>query len=183
MSRRSVLTSGAAVVAGTALGAAGTTAGAAQASPDGAGDGLPDPLAATTAMAVRFDRKQWSALREVFTTRVYVDYTRLGGGKPATVNSAELVGDWQRNLGHLDATQHLLTNQVVEERGREATATADFQATHRIGPMVGGRLWVLGGSYEYGLVRVGRGWRISAVTMIPSWESGDRTVIGLPARP
>lgn len=173
ISRRSALTAGA---VGTAL----VTTGAAAA--EEAGGVLADPLAAITAMAVRFDRREWEPLREVFTTEVHLDYTGLSGGEPGPVRADDLVETWRRNLSHLDATQHLLTNHVVHVRGGQATATADFQATHRLGPRVGGRLWVLGGSYEYTLVRVGRGWRISGVTMRPTWETGDRTVIGLPSQ-
>lgn len=172
-----------------AAAAALTTTGVATADPSAehtehtghAGHVPADPLAATTEMAVRFDLRQWDRLREVFTTTVHIDYTGLVGGEPGTVRSADLVADWRRNLGHLSATQHLLANQSVRVHGAEASATADFQATHRLGPLVGGTLWVLGGRYEYRLVRAGRGWRISGVTMRPVWETGDRTIIGLPA--
>jgi hypothetical protein len=196
MSRRSALTAGAEVAAGAAIAAVGVAAAGiaaagiataepssdAAAEPSGTAEPLSDPLAAITGMAVRFDLKQWDRLVEVFATKVRIDYTGLVGGEPATVRGADLVGDWRRNLGHLTATQHLLANQVVRAgRGADATATADFQAVHRLGPLVGGRLYVLGGRYEYRLVRVGRDWRISGVTMQPVWESGDRTVIGLPA--
>ncbi|MEU7526758.1 nuclear transport factor 2 family protein [Saccharothrix sp. NPDC042600] len=161
---------------GAAIAVVGVTATEADAE-----DVITDPLAATREMAVRFDLRQWDRLVQVFTPEVRVDYTRLVGGEPATVPAAALVADWRRNLGHLAATQHVLANQAVLVTGREATATADFQAAHRDGPLVGGRLWVLGGRYDYRLTRVGRGWRIGAVTMHPLWEYGDRTVIGLPA--
>lgn len=170
LTRRSILGSGAAIAV------VGVTAAEAAAE-----EVISDPLGATREMAVRFDLKQWDRLVQVFTTEVHVDYTGLVGGEPATVPAATLVGDWRRNLGHLSATQHMLANQAVRVTGREAGATADFQATHRSGPLVGGRLWVLGGRYDYRLTRVGGGWRINSVTMHPLWEHGDRTIIGLPA--
>ncbi|XVV00668.1 nuclear transport factor 2 family protein [Actinosynnema sp. CA-248983] len=169
VSRRLILSTGAAIAV---VGVTGTEA--------AADEVISDPPAATREMAVRFDLKQWDRLVQVFTPEVRVDYTGLVGGEPASVPAVTLVADWRRNLGHL-VTQHMLANQAVRVTGDKATATADFQAAHRSGPLVGGRLWVLGGRYDYRLTRVGRGWRISAVTMHPLWEYGDRTVIGLPA--
>ncbi|KAB1122304.1 hypothetical protein [Neorhizobium galegae] len=57
----------------------------------------------------------------------------------------------------------------------EATAEADFQATHRIGA----DLWVLTGHYRYELVKVNAAWTVSALTVIATHETGDR---GLAAR-
>lgn len=178
LSRRSVLTTGTTVAAGATL-----TAGVATPARASTGTDAPaDPVAATIAMAVRFDRKQWAALRDVFSPTIFVDYSRLTGVEAGTVPSSGLVRDWERNLGQLDATQHLLANHIVRIRDRTASVTADFQATHRLGPLTTGRLWTLGGHYEYTIVRGRQGWRINAVTMHPSWETGDRTIIGLPAR-
>lgn len=140
-----------------------------------------DPIAVTVQMAVRFDLKQWDLLQEVFAARVWVDYTGLVGGEPGAVAATDLVAGRRANLGHLSATQHLLGNQTAHVEGARATVTADFQAAHRDGPLAGGRLYTLGGRYDYRLVRTGRGRRIGAVTMVPAWEHGDRTVIGLPA--
>lgn len=167
----------------TLLVGAGVTAGSVVASGQAFAEAAVDrdPVAVTVQMAVRFDLKQWESLREVFAAEVRVDYTGLVGGEPSTVAAADLVAGWRANLGHLSATQHLLGNQTAHVEGARARVTADFQATHRDGPLVGGRLYVLGGRYDYRLVHTGRGWRIGAVTMTPTWESGDRTVIGLPA--
>jgi hypothetical protein len=171
LTRRTVLV-GASASIGSAL-----TSGQASAAP--AAD--QDPIAVTVQMAVRFDLKQWDLLRDVFAAQVWIDYTGLVGGEPGAVAAADLVAGWRANLGHLSATQHLLGNQAAHVEGARAGVTADFQATHRDGPLTGGRLYTLGGRYDYRLVRTGRGWRISAVTMTPVWEHGDRTVIGLPA--
>jgi hypothetical protein len=171
LTRRTVL-----AVTGASVGSA-LSQGQAAAAP--AGD--EGPIAVTVRMAVRFDLKQWDLLRDVFAAEVRVDYTGLVGGEPGAVAAADLVAGWRANLGHLAATQHLLGNQTARVEGARAAVTADFQATHRDGPLVGGRLYALGGRYDYRLVRTGRGWRIDAVTMTPVWEHGDRTVIGLPA--
>ena len=55
----------------------------------------------------------------------------------------------------------------------EATAQADFQATHRIGKA----LWVLGGRYDYKLVKTGGRWLLTSITMTPVWETGDRDLV------
>ncbi len=55
---------------------------------------------------------------------------------------------------------------------RSAFAEADFQATHRIDK----EFWVLGGRYEYSFIKKDAKWLIRSMTMIPTWETGDRAL-------
>jgi hypothetical protein len=105
---------------------------------------------------------------------VRLDYTALFGGEPVVVAAGDVGAGWARALGTL-TTQHLVTNHLVTITGDRAVVTASFQATH----VAAGadQPWVLGGDYHYELaLRDGR-WRISAVTLTPRWETGDRSIL------
>lgn len=121
------------------------------------------------------DMRRWDDLLDVFTDQVRVDYTALAGGDPADVDPSDLVAGWADSLGALDATQHLLGSVIVDidDDGSSATATAQFQATHLA--TIDGQTdrWTLGGNYAFELQQATSGWRIAAVTMTPTWSTGD----------
>jgi hypothetical protein len=129
----------------------------------------------TTRMAVLTDSRQWADLASVFTPTVRLDYTALFGGEPLEVAGGEIGDGWARALGSL-TTQHLVTNHLVTITGGRAVVTASFQATH-VAPSTS-QHWVIGGDYRYELALDDGRWRISAVTLTPRWETGDRSILG-----
>jgi hypothetical protein len=128
------------------------------------------------------DRRDWAGLRDLFTERVYTDYTDLWGGEPreGTVDqllSTTAQGSWRRTMDGLEATQHLITNVLVDVTGDEAGATANVLGVHRLANPHGSPLWTLGGTYEFGLTRTADGWRINAITNRISWVDGNQQVL------
>lgn len=129
---------------------------------------------AITAIAAGADRRDWARVRMAMADTVTTDYTSLWGGEPVTQPADTLVSQWSGFLPGFDATQHLVSNHTITGfEGDMAAAQADFQATHRIGA----DLWVLGGRYDYRLVRSDDRWVVSAITMTAGWESGDRGLV------
>jgi hypothetical protein len=120
------------------------------------------------------DARDWPAVRALFDDPVEVDYTSLNGGEPQTVSPADLVGGWADMLERLEATQHLIANQLVVVDGDAARAAANVTGTH-VGS--GGSLWVVGGRYDFALRRSPGGWRIAALTLTVAWETGDRGIL------
>lgn len=135
----------------------------------------------TTRMAWLADRRDWDALVGVFAEQVQLDYTSLTGGKPAKLAPADIVAGWRRGLDGLDATQHLISNHLVDIDGDRAVATAQFQATHVLANPHGDPVWTLGGHYRFGLARGGDGWRIDALTMTVTWATGNQQIMTLAA--
>ncbi|MEU5693119.1 nuclear transport factor 2 family protein [Actinosynnema sp. NPDC020468] len=131
----------------------------------------------TVRLAWLADHRRWDELADVFAERVTVDYTSLNGGEPVTLAAADLIAGWRAGLGFLDATQHLVTNHLVEVDGDRAAATAQFQAVHVRAGAVGDPTWTLGGHYRFGLVRTDAGWRIDAMTMTKTWATGNRAIM------
>lgn len=92
----------------------------------------PAVIETCTRMAWYADQRQWDRLAGVFADKVTLDYTSLNGGEPVALSPAEIVAGWRQALGGYDATQHLITNHLVDLGADTAVCTAAFQATHRL---------------------------------------------------
>jgi ketosteroid isomerase-like protein len=126
------------------------------------------------------DRRDWEGFAELLTDEVYVDYTALGGGEPGDVKSADLIADWTEQFARLAATQHLVTNHIVEVAGDTAVCTANFHAQHVAAVAHGDHKLILSGHYRFGLSRADDGgWQINSVVMTPTWSTGNLAVLGL----
>ncbi|TIO11099.1 nuclear transport factor 2 family protein [Mesorhizobium sp.] len=123
------------------------------------------------------DLREWNRVRSYFAARVTTDYTSLFGGEVATGDRDALIAQWQGLLPGFDATQHLITNIVVEGAGNEAIARSHVRATHWIDT----RFWTVGASYLHRLVRTPEGWRVSAIAIHRLYEEGDRAVLAAAA--
>jgi ketosteroid isomerase-like protein len=134
---------------------------------------LTTPIEAITALFWHSDHHQWSDLEAVFADRVRLDYTALQGGEPTMLAPADIVAGWRPGFEAIDAHQHLVANHRVSVDGQRATATASFIATHRWRDAT----WTLGGDYRFELTRSDSRWVVSAMTMTPVWETGERDLI------
>lgn len=141
------------------------------------GAAMADPTAITqtlTDIAAGADRHDWARVRGAFTETVTTDYSSLWGGDPVMQPADELVAGWAEFLPGFDVTHHMVTNHTITETtDSTAKAEADFTATHRIDDA----LWVLGGRYSYELERTNSRWRVSSLTMVVLWETGDRALV------
>ncbi|MGK6314617.1 alpha/beta fold hydrolase [Neorhizobium sp. DT-125] len=129
---------------------------------------------AITDIAAGADRHQWDRVRRALADEVKLDYTSLWGGEAAIRPADAVIEQWSGFLPGFDETLHLVTNHAITGmRGTTATAEADFQATHRIED----DLWVLMGHYRYELVKANGAWKVSALTMTHTHETGDRGLV------
>ncbi len=124
-------------------------------------------------MAFAADSRDWNLCRSQFADEVFVDYTSMAGGEPATIPADTLIGSWAGLLPGFTATQHLLGSHVVDVQGNTAECDAHFQATH----ILDGELWTLGGKYHFQLQNNGGAWQISAITMTALWSVGDQAAL------
>lgn len=127
-----------------------------------------------TDIAAGADRHQWDRVRHAFADEVKLDYTSLWGGEAAIQQADAVIEQWSDFLPGFDETLHLITNPtIIAIRGATAMAEADFQATHRID----NDFWVLTGHYRYELTKVNDAWKVSALTMTYTHETGDRGLV------
>lgn len=127
------------------------------------------------------DHRQWTRLFELFAESVVLDYTSMLGGEPTTVSRAGVATTWESTLGGLDTTQHLITNHLVGIELDRAEVTAQFVATHVLTDAEGGSIWTLGGNYRWRLVFEDKHWQITAMTMTPSWNTGNTELLRIAA--
>ena len=119
------------------------------------------------------DHHDWEELRHTLTDRVLLDYTATLGGEPRICAPGEVVDGWRPAFEALDAHQHLVANHMVEIVDEEATATASFIATHQFR----GETWTLGGDYHFRLHRREGSWQVTAMRMIPVWQTGPADLV------
>lgn len=148
----------------------------------GAGDWI-EIVQLTTRMAWLTDRRDWDSLPQVFAEQVDLDYASLTGQPPTQLPPTDIVTAWRAGLGALDATQHLLSNHLVDVTGERAVATAQFQAVHVLANPHGDPTWTLGGHYRFGLVRSSAGWRIDKLAMTVTWATGNQQIMTPGAEP
>jgi len=125
------------------------------------------------ALVVLADRGDFTALETVFTGDVLVDYSQLCGGTPERVSNSALMTRWAGVLPGFDRTRHDLSNMQVSVQGDTARAQVDLIASHWLDDQI----WVLQGGYDVALLKEGEDWRISALTLIVTGESGDRGLL------
>lgn len=129
------------------------------------------------------DQRRWDDIPDLFADQVLLDYTSLTGGEPTTVKPSDIAASWKATLGGLDATQHLVSNHLVElaEDRSTAVATAQFLATHLLANPHGGATWTLGGHYRWTLRQIEDRWRIKSMMMTATWASGNQQIMTLAA--
>jgi hypothetical protein len=138
--------------------------------------------------AAGIDRRDWGLLRGCFTDLFELD-TSSWSGRPAAMRSAEeFVAGVRQAIGGFDATQHLVTNHLVEPLAdAEARCWAEVRAMHWFDPATLRSLrpgasasWCeLGGHYTGVLVRDGDRWRIRRWVFTVRWRDGDETLFEL----
>jgi len=136
-----------------------------------------DVAAVTTvveSVATLADRGEFDALERLYAPEVRVDYTSLAGGEPEVKSASALMTQWATVIPGFDRTRHAISDVKVRLNGSTASATANVVADHWIDT----RHWRVSGRYDYGLVRDGRDWRITAHKLTVTGEEGSRDVFG-----
>jgi hypothetical protein len=121
------------------------------------------------AYATAIDRRDRALLQDCFTVDG-VWSTPVGEARGAIA-----IGKGLGAIAHLDATQHVTTNQTVELLGDRATMRSCYIASH----IRDGANLIMGGLYDDDLVRCDDGkWRIAYRKLTNLWTLGDIKVMG-----
>jgi 3-phenylpropionate/cinnamic acid dioxygenase small subunit len=118
------------------------------------------------------DAKDWKALEQIFTPDARIHYAVERG---AELRFAEL-GPWlARAMTIFKATQHVITNPLVELTGDRARCTSYLTGTHVQARRDDGAqvLTTEGSTYSDELVRTREGWRIAARVLERTWVDGE----------
>lgn len=126
--------------------------------------------------ATGIDRHDWGLYRSIFTDQLTVDFSSWSGEPAATMSADDWVAGVRATLEPFDATQHVLTNFVIDIDGSEASCTCYMAAHHHLVTGELREMHSIGGYYVHQLRRNGDGWLIHHTQLNVTWEMGDRAL-------
>ena len=131
------------------------------------------------AFGLHTDTHRWDKLLALFAAEVTVDYTSLFGGSVQNTKAADLVGAWKKVIPQFTCAQHLITNHLIDVDGDTAFAETQVAALHTmVEPALTGKdAWTVGGRYEFRLRKLAGSWKIEAVKLIATRQSGNPELI------
>jgi SnoaL-like domain len=124
-----------------------------------------------------FDRRDWRTVECLLADTVDSDYTAMLGGEVQTRTAAEQTRYYREHLEPLDATMHAATTLLVDLDGDNATASVNILTWLRREAAHDGPLWSNGAAGEIQLTRSADRWRITRITVRPTWADGNRGVL------
>jgi hypothetical protein len=154
---------------------------------------MPDPRLDVAETVYRFaygiDRRDWTDYRSIFVApprEIDFDYSSYHGRAPSSMDVDSWISALTPLFTGLDATQHTMSNPLVEIDGAEANCRVYMQAAHFLWrddlEAVTGSSdpeFTIGGYYDDHLVREGDRWRIDAVRLTVWWRRGNEAIMGL----
>ncbi len=133
--------------------------------------------------ALGIDTRDFAMYRSIFADEVAIDFSSYSGQPGAPMTGDEWVARVKPLFLGLAATQHSMTNPIVELSGGDDTATCRMymQAHHVYDAAVPASWFTIGGYYDDTLVRRGDGWAITGVTLTVLWRRGDPAIMAAAA--
>ena len=132
--------------------------------------------------AYGIDSRDWVLYRSIFTDEVTMDFSSYNGTGGAQVMSAD---DWvagvQPLFTGLDATQHTMSNPLVDVDGDRARCRMYMQAVHVLHDDPAPE-FTIAGFYDDQLVLTDERWRIDAVTLTVWWRRGNPDIMPIARR-
>ncbi len=131
--------------------------------------------------AYGIDTRDWALYRSIFTDDIEMDFSSYNGNPRSAMKADDWVAGCRTLFTGLDATQHSMSNPLVDMEGDHARCRMYMQAEHFLKNDQGSDGFVLGGYYDDRLVRTEEGWKIQAVTLNVFWNRGNRHIMELAA--
>lgn len=123
------------------------------------------------------ERRDFKLAAHQLADEVTLDYTSLFGGVPQRLSSEAVIEQWSAVFQRLRATQHTLSNQLVDVTKDDAVSTCYVQALHHLPYTDGGSKWMLYGYYEHELVKTTDGWKITSMKLIATHQEGNTSLL------
>lgn len=128
--------------------------------------------------AYGIDTRDWALYRSIFADTVHSDFSSYNGRPPATMSGDQWVAGVRPLFTGLDATQHTMTNPLVDAAGEGtdgkpcARCRVYMQAAHFLHDWADPE-FTIGGYYDNDLVSTDDGWKLTAVRLTVWWRRGD----------
>jgi hypothetical protein len=126
------------------------------------------------------DSKDFDAEQELWAEELTLDYGGVNPEAEGVVSAERLKDTWGRQLGPLDLTQHLLSNQIVTVDGDEASVTYYLQSLHyhaALGENQATNTYTHHGRGTHGLRRIDGSWKVVSVRFRLVHSTGNANMI------
>jgi hypothetical protein len=126
------------------------------------------------------DTKDFASARSLWADELTVD---LGGINPdveGTVRADALAQGWERLIGSMELTQHMLTSHTVTVLGDDADVAFHLQALHyhpALGEGEDVNTWTLYGRGEFHLQRTTGIWKITSTRLASVHNTGNANML------
>lgn len=116
------------------------------------------------------DERDWQKVQTAMEAEVYLDYTSLAGGSPATLKREAIVESWKGVLPGFQSTHHQIGNFQVDIDGNTAKASFSGLALHYLS----GETWTVVGTYDFALAKNTKGeWSIEKMKLNLQKQDGN----------
>ena len=106
------------------------------------------------------DNRDWSEVKNCFSSEVLFDMTSIAGGEPATLTSQQIVDAWDQGLKALKSIHHQAGNYMVNINQGQAEAFCYGIASHYLPNKTNQNTRLFVGSYNFHLTKEVQSWRI-----------------------
>ena len=133
--------------------------------------------------AYGIDTRDWGLYRSIFAPVVEFDYESYNGHPPSRMTPDAWIQTVTQLFMGLDATQHSMSNPLVDVDGATARCRMYMQAAHFLAHDGGEAEFTIGGYYDdhlvYGEIDGVSRWRIDAVKLTVWWRRGNADIMRL----
>lgn len=127
--------------------------------------------------AYGIDTRDWDLYRSIFADDLTMDFTSYRpSDKVRDLNADAWVAGLKPLFTGLDATQHSISNPIVDLAADKARCRVYMQAAHFLLDDPEPE-FTIGGFYDDSLIRTNTGWKISAVTLTVWWRRGNADIM------
>jgi SnoaL-like domain len=128
--------------------------------------------------ALGIDTRDWPLYRSIFTDEIAIDFFSYNGQPGVRMSADVWVQRLQKQFTGLAATQHTMTNPMVDFIDADhARCRMYMQAHHVLDPNDAASWYTIGGYYDDVLIRESGTWQIAAVTLNVLWQRGDESIM------
>ncbi len=127
-----------------------------------------------TRLFVLTDNLDWRRmLDEILGKEVYFDMHSLTGEEPRELPANAITDEWEKGLRPMKAVHHQMGNLIVTVSGERAMAMCYATATHYLPTQGKEGTRTFAGSYEIGLAKTPRGWRVDSFRYLSKFVVGN----------
>ncbi len=126
-----------------------------------------------TKLFVYTDEQKWDNVRTLFADEVLLDYSSFTGIEAAVMTPGQLIDGWSGFLPGFAATHHQVSNYLVDRDDKRARLTCYGTASHYLPNESGKNVWIVVGTYDFGLLETEAGWKINKMIFNFKYQDGN----------